>query len=53
VNEASTGNRETAPDQANGNVPSTVSTTSQSQASTNTGNDRGGQNGNRFGSNRS
>ncbi len=33
-------------------IPSTVSTASQSQASTRVGNDCGGQNGNRFGSNR-
>lgn len=53
VHETSTGDRTTAPAQGNGdNVPSIVSTTSQSQASTGTGTNRGGQNGNRFGTNR-
>ena len=52
VSETSTGDRTTAPAGGNGNnVPSTVSTTSISQASTG-GSERGGQNGNRFGSNR-
>lgn len=52
VNEAASGDRATAPvPAAVGNVSSTVSTvTSNSQASGN-GNERGGQNGNRFGSN--
>ena len=51
VNEASTGDRNTAPTQdTGGNVPSTVTTCSNSQAST-PGN-KGGQNGNRFGTNR-
>jgi hypothetical protein len=53
VNESSTGDRVTAPAKGiEGSIPSTVSTASQSQASTQVGNDRGGQNGNRFGSNR-
>ena len=52
VNETSTGDRTTAPAQSTGgNVPSMVSTVSNSQASTNTSN-KGGQNGNRFGTNR-
>jgi len=52
VNETSTGDRTTAPAQSTGeNVPSTVSTVSNSQASMNTSN-KGGQNGNRFGTNR-
>jgi hypothetical protein len=53
VNETSTGDRSSAPPQSNGdNIPSTVSTVSQTQASTGTGTGRGGQNGNRFGTNR-
>ena len=51
VNETSTGDRTTAPEgNTGGNVPSTVTTSSNSQAST-SGN-KGGQNGNRFGTNR-
>ena len=50
VNETSTGDRTPTP-AGNGGVPSSVSTVSQSQASTG-GNERGGQNGNRFGTNR-
>ncbi len=53
VNETSTGDRVTAPAQGTeGSIPSTVSTASQSQASNQVGNDRGGQNKNQFGSNR-
>ena len=53
VNETAMGKRSSAPSQGNGdNIPSTVSTISQTQASTGTGTSRGGQNGNRFGSNR-
>jgi hypothetical protein len=53
VNEASTGDRTNAPAQGNGdNIPPIVNTDSQSQASTGTGTSRGGQNGNRFGTNR-
>ena len=53
VNKSSTGDHTTAPAQGNGNdIPLSVSTISQSQASTGSGNDRGGQNGNRLGSNR-
>jgi hypothetical protein len=53
VNETSTGDRVTAPAQGTeGSIPSTVSTASQSQASTRVGNDRSGQNRNWFGSNR-
>ena len=52
VNETSTSDRTTAPAQnTGGNVPSSVSTVSNSQASMNSGN-KGGQNGNRFGTNR-
>ena len=52
VNETGTGNRSTTDNQTNANsaIPSTVSVGASSQASTNT--DRGGQNGNRFGSSR-
>ena len=53
VNEASTGDPNSAPAQAGGNKLSTsMSTISLTHASTTSGNDRGGQNGNRFGSNR-
>ncbi len=53
VNETSKGDHVTAPAQGTeGSIPSMVSTASQSQASTRVGNDHGGQNGNRFGSNR-
>ena len=53
INEASTGDRNPAPVQAGGhNVPTSVSTISNTQASTTGGNNHGGQNGNRFGSNR-
>jgi hypothetical protein len=53
VNETETGDRSLAPSQGNGdNIPSTVSTISQTQANTKTGISLGGQNGNRFGSNR-
>ena len=52
VNETSTNERTSTP--AGGdNVPSSVSITSQTQASTGLGTNRGGQNGNRFGTNRS
>ncbi len=52
VNKTSTGDRVMAPAQGTeGSIPSMVSTASQSQASTQVGNDRGGQNGNQFGSN--
>ncbi len=50
VNETSTGDC-TATPPGNGGIPSTVSTISQSQASTG-GTKRGGQNGNQFGTNR-
>jgi len=51
VNEIETGDRTATPAQrGNENFPSSVSTVSQTQAST-VGNSRGGQNGNRFGSN--
>jgi hypothetical protein len=50
INETSTDDRVTAPAQGTeGSIPLTVSTASQSQASTQVGNDCGGQNGNRFG----
>jgi hypothetical protein len=50
VNETSKGDRVTAPAHGTeGSIPSTVSTASQSQASTRVGNDRGGQNRNQFG----
>ncbi len=53
VNETATGDHATAPAQGTGgNIPSIMSTASQSQASSGVGNDRGGQNGNRFGTNR-
>jgi hypothetical protein len=52
VNETSTGDRTTASAQGTrGNIPLTVSTLSQSQASTEAGNDHGGRNGIRFGTN--
>jgi hypothetical protein len=53
VNETSTGDRIMASAQGTGgNILSTVSTLSQSQASTKAGNDRGGRNGIWFGTNR-